>query len=133
MALVKDGMAVEDIANSINVDPALVKLVVARNSQDGDRDITDEDLKTLRRHAVDLALSAEDEAVQARMTQWLIERDKPKQKDVSINPILAINQAIIASTQQFHELTKAYSAESAPVPIECGQNEYSPSNMNGHE
>lgn len=116
LALIKDGCTPEQVAESMNVDPALIKLIVARNSQDGDRDITDEDLRTLRRHAFDLATSAEDESIQAKMTQWLIERDKPKSKEVTINPILAINQAILASRQSFNELLKEYS-DSPPIDV----------------
>ena len=108
VALAEDGMSAEEIATATETDLSLVKLVIARSTQDGDRDITDEDLKKLRRHAVELAFRAEDESVQARMTQWLIERDKPVKKEVQISPILAINQAIIDARGAFGDLMKEY-------------------------
>jgi hypothetical protein len=108
LALVKDGMPIEQIAHSLDIDPALIKLAVARNSQDGDRDITDEDLARLRAHAVSLALNADNEAVQAKMTMYLIDRDKPKNSNVTINPILMVNQAIKEAHASFHDLVKEY-------------------------
>lgn len=117
VALLKDGMTVEQIAESCQLDPCLVKLVVARNSQDGDRDITDDDLKNLRRHAVELAMGADDQSVQARMTQWLIERDRPRKQEQAINPIMAINQAIITSMEQYKELSKSFSAPEKTVDV----------------
>lgn len=107
-ALVKDGMTPEQIASSLDIDVALVKLAVARNGQDGDRDIDDETLKTLRSHAVALALHAEDEAVQARMTQYLIDRDKPRQVQATLNPITLINQALVMANGKFDELVQRY-------------------------
>ncbi len=43
-----------------------------------DGDIDDEQLNTLRKHAFKLALQNEDLGVSAKMTRFLIERDKPK-------------------------------------------------------
>ncbi len=62
----------------------------------------------LRRHAVELAFQANDEGVQMKMTQWLIERDKPRKTEVTISPILAINQAIITARGTFADLAREY-------------------------
>jgi hypothetical protein len=106
-ALHADGMTIEQISSSLDLAPELVKLAVARNSNDGDRDITEEDLRRLRSHAVALALGADNEGVQARMTQWLIERDKPK-VSANVSPVLMINQALVAMQQNYGDLLKSY-------------------------
>ena len=108
MALVNDGLSAGEIAKATDTDEALVKLVIARCTQDGDRDISDEDLMKLRKHAIDLAFNANEESVQMKMTQWLIERDKPRKVETPISPIIAINQAIITARGAFTDLCKEY-------------------------
>ena len=109
VSLLADGMAPDQIASSLELDVALVKLVAARHNQGEDRDITDQDLAALRAHAVSLALGAENEAVQAKMTMFLIERDKPKKQNTVINPVVLVNQAIRQANGIFNELSQAYS------------------------
>lgn len=108
-SLGEQGCTVEQISKELDVESALVKLILSRNNVSGasDRDITDEDLKLLRRKAVDLALGAEDESVQARMTMFLIERDRPAVR-APTSPLVAINQAIISANENFSRLLKEY-------------------------
>ena len=112
VALGRDGLAVPDIAEQLGVEVSLVKLVLEGNSVPGDRDITDDDLSALRRHAVDLALRAENEAIQARMTMYLIDRDKPRAAPAQASPITLINNALIAANQSLKALTDEYAANS---------------------
>lgn len=109
VALSKDGMSSGEIASSLGIEEAAVKLVMNRNEVGSavDRDIDDDQLAALRRHAVGLALGAEDEGVQARMTMFLIERDKPKERSVS-SPIVQINQALISANETFKKMVETY-------------------------
>lgn len=108
--LSEQGAPAEEIASTLSLELPFVKLVLSSNSQgsDVDRDINDDQLKRLRDHAFHLAVGADDEAVQARMTQFLIERDKPRER-APMNPIIAINQALIQANDSFKQMTEKFS------------------------
>lgn len=116
VALANDGAGVDEIATTLNIEVPLVKLALEGNNVDKssapDRDITDDDLKLLRRHAMNLALSAENEAVQARMTMYLIDRDKPKVAEQTASPITLINNALITANKSMEALKAEYATNS---------------------
>jgi hypothetical protein len=106
--LLAQGAKVEDIASEMGIEVALVKLVGAREELVEDRDITDQELQYLRKHAYNLATGADSHEVQARMTQFLLERDRPSKKEASVNIIAQINQNLAQGTSRFEELAKVY-------------------------
>lgn len=117
VALANEGLDCGSIARELNVEVSLVKLVLSANlPQDSspERDLDDNDLVELRHNAKRLALCAEDESVQARMTMFLIERDKPRKIADSGPNIGNINIAIMQSREKFMELTEKY----AKIPAE---------------
>lgn len=101
VALSRDGASAEEIATSAGISIELVKLVLARHNQIGDADITEEDLANLRAHALGLALNADDLSIQAKMTQWLIERARPTKSEQTVSPIMLVNQALIAMNGEY--------------------------------
>lgn len=108
----REGLSAEEISAELHLPVERVKLVLARHAAgaESDRDINDDDLARLRMHALSLALGAEDEAVQAKMTMYLIDRDKPRATVAPPSNILAINQAVVLAQGRFQELMKEYSA-----------------------
>lgn len=112
LALSRDGAPAEEISNSLGIPLERVKLALASNNQGSieDRDIDDGQLTALRKHAYDLAMFAEDDSTKARMTMFLLERDKPKQEKALPTNIVLINQAIAAGNHRFSEILKEYSA-----------------------
>ncbi len=116
-ALLKDGASAEEIAKELSLEVALVKLVAERNNVGtaADRDINDDELAILRRHAFNLAMGAADDATQARLTMFLLERDKPSKKATEGGSISVINNAIIAANGAFERLVKEMST---PKPID---------------
>lgn len=107
LSLFAQGSPAEEIASVLNIELPLVELTLTAH-QVGDRDITDEQLALLRGRAFSLALQNDDISVAARMTQYLIDRDKPA-KPSSISPVIAINNAIIQANQNFEKLKEEYS------------------------
>lgn len=112
-SLLGDGASVADVAEEFGLEPSVVRLIGERmnvaKGQSGDRDITDADLVSLRKKALDLALSAESQEVQARMTMFLLERDKPSKKDQGQgNMIAQINQIILQGNEKYDNLVKGY-------------------------
>jgi hypothetical protein len=110
LALSLDGLSAEGIASDLCVPLEQVKLVLSAHKagSDLDRDINDEQLANLRRNAYNLAIQAEDEAVQARMTMYLLDRDKPKAQTDHRSGITAINNAIIIAKQEYDSLMADY-------------------------
>lgn len=102
-ALIREGVPDDEIARQMDIEPALVKLVASKNG--ADRDIDDDQLAILRKHAFNLALGASDDSTQARMTMFLLERDRPSKKSSEASPIALINNAIIAANDAFEKLT----------------------------
>lgn len=114
LAASSQGISPELIAKELDLDLATVNLVLAAHNQ-GDRDINDNQLAILRQNAFDLACQREDISVAARMTTFLIERDKPRSQ-VSASPMIVINNAIAAASQRFDELAKGYT-EDKIIPL----------------
>ena len=112
VALARDGMSSGDIAKELSKDEALVKLVLNTNEAGSaqDRDINDDELASLRRNAYNLAIGAEDESVQARLTMFLLERDRPPKvaNQSQGNAIGNINNAVILAQRGFNDLLKEY-------------------------
>lgn len=102
------GAAAPDIANELGIDLATVNLVLAAHGKGSDRDITDEQLLLLRARAFNLAMQEEDKSVAFRATQYLIDRDKPKQQQTQ-SPMIVINNAIQEAHEKFAKLTSEYS------------------------
>ena len=107
LALSNDGLSPAIIARELSIEEAFVRLVLAKHNAgtSEDRDINDEQLKILRSEAYSLATGAEDEGVRAKMTMYLIDRDKPKRVE-QISPITLINQAIIQAQAAYQEELK---------------------------
>lgn len=110
VALSQQGLSAAEISEVLKTDEASVRLVLNRNEVGvpEDRDIDDAQLKTLRKNAYDLALGAEDDNTRARMTMFLIERDRPVKKKEDLGGargnITLINQAILQSNAKVNEL-----------------------------
>jgi len=118
-SLLAQGATCEQIAGELGFELAFVKLIAARQgSETPDRDITDDDLAILRRHAFQLALGADDDATQARMTMFLLERDKPSKNAPASNPIALINNAIINANGAFEKLVASMNGSPKPPIIE---------------
>lgn len=113
LALSNEGLDAARIAQELAVELPMVKLVLAAHDpgpRSNDRDIDDNGLNLLRQRALALALNSENEAVSARMIEFLIERDKPK-KTVADSPnIGAINVAILNGRGAFNKLIDEYSS-----------------------
>ena len=109
ISLADQGASSEEIAKSLELEPALVKLVMSRHEvgSASDRDIDDEQLSVLRKHAFNLAPAAGDEGIQARMTMFLLERDRPSGPK-QVSSITAINQALILANGAFEKLSKDF-------------------------
>lgn len=110
VALSRDGCSAEEISKSLDIELAAVKLVLSANNQGSavDRDINDAQLSELRQRAYNLAMYSQEDAVSARMTMFLIERDKPRKSQDSHLSITNINQALIQANASFGELLKEY-------------------------
>lgn len=111
LELSAQGAAAEEIAGTLGCELGMVKLVLARNNTGSaeDRDINDEMLARLRDHAFNLALQTEDLGVSAKMTRFLIERDKPRAAvQQNTAPLVQINAAILAAQDSFKKLTTSY-------------------------
>lgn len=110
LALANQGGTAAEIAKALDIEEAGVRLVLAAHEKGSveDRDINDEQLERLRKHAYNLAVGAEDEVVQARLTMFLLERDKPSDRKSS-NNITSINQALILANDSFKKLVDSYS------------------------
>jgi len=103
----EQGAAPEDIAAELGINVATVNLVLSAHGL-GDRDITDEQLVLLRQNAFELAMQKSDLSVSSRMTQYLIDRDKPRQEQHQ-TPLIVINNAIQSANEKLAELSKEYS------------------------
>lgn len=110
LALSKDGASAEEIARSLDLELGMVKLVLGANGagEVADRDINDEQLAQLREKAFNLAMYSQEDSVAARMTMFLIERDRPSKKLDSGVSIANINNALIAANSSFNDLLKEY-------------------------
>jgi|SRR5579862_427354 len=110
LALADQGSSVEEISLGLEIPVELVKLVLSRNATNADRDITDEQLVALRQRAYALAMQDECLPVSARMVEFLVERDKPREK-VQVSPIVAINNALVVANEQFKGLLDGFKNE----------------------
>jgi hypothetical protein len=113
LSLAAQGAGAEEIATELGIELALVKLVLRAQGagNESDRDINDAELALLRKRAFTLCFS-EDESVAAKMTMFLIERDKPKLTNpVNGNSITLVNNAIMLAQSEFNKLRNSYSAE----------------------
>lgn len=109
LELAAQGTPREEIAVALSIEPALVNLVLSSHGQAAsERDIDDEQLSILRKHALKLALQNEDLGISAKMTRFLIERDKPKAVAQSSSPLANINQAIILAQGSSKKLMEEY-------------------------
>lgn len=109
LELAAQGTPREEISSALAVEPALVNLVLSSHGQAAaERDIDDEQLAVLRRQAYKLALQNEDLGVSAKMTRFLIERDKPKAVAQTASPLANINQAIILAQGSSKKLMEEY-------------------------
>lgn len=110
LSLAAQGSGAEVIAAELGYAIEDVKLVLNayKGGSEEDRDITDTQLATLRMRAYTLALQDSDLGVSARMTQFLIERDKPKNKEQTASPMVLINNAIVGVRERFDKLKDAY-------------------------
>lgn len=108
-ALANDGMCAADIVRELSVPEDLVRLVLSRNGagQPEDRDIDDSQLSVLRGRAMELAMQNEDLSVAGRMTQYLIDRDRPK--GVGQDGISALTSVIVQANINFEQLKEKYS------------------------
>lgn len=115
----RDGASAEEVSEAFGVELAMVKLVAVKNEVGNvvDRDIDDDQLSVLRKHAYQLALGAADDATQARVTMFLLERDKPSKKASEGSPLMRINQAIMASNEAFSKLCKEMSGTQKPIDV----------------
>jgi hypothetical protein len=110
LALSNEGCAADVISKELKIEESLVRLVLSAHkggSQD-DRDINDAQLALLRSRALGLALGAEDETVAAKMTMFLIERDRPRKVEHTGPNIGQINMAISVAREKFLELSDKY-------------------------
>lgn len=98
LSLQRQGASDEEISKELELDLSVVKGVLVRNGID--RDINDEQLGDLRRRAYHLAMFSEHDAVSARMVEFLIERDKPRQKEQPLQSSITLIQNAIISAQQ---------------------------------
>lgn len=117
LALSSQGFKPDAIAGELEIGEEIVRSVLSVNKAGAveDRDIDDAQLKRLRAHAFDLATMANDEGVQAKLTMFLLERDRPAKPAITstgINPV-QINIAIQQANDRMAELLKAHTA----VPV----------------
>lgn len=110
-SLLAQGAEPQDISEQFEVPLELVKLVGARNGSVSDEDISEDELKLLRRHALALATSSENERVQADMTKFLIERARPAKVNQPVNIIAQINQVLTQGNQRLNDMMRTYSEE----------------------
>lgn len=110
LALARDGCSAEQISGALEVPLEQVKLALVSNNlgSAADRDINDEQLARLRQRAYDLAMYSQEDAVSARMTMFLIERDKPSKKIEQGNVLVNINNAIMGAQQNFNRMLEEY-------------------------
>jgi DNA-binding transcriptional MerR regulator len=107
-SLKSQGLSAEEISEALTMDLADVKLMfVDTKKQETLDDITDVEFKMLTQKAMNLALAAESEKVQADMTKFLIERKRPRAsrsaQDTGVT-IDQINQLIIAGQTEYLKL-----------------------------
>lgn len=109
-ALSRDGLSAEQISEALGVPIEQVKLALSANQlgSEADRDINDEQLAALRTKAFQLAMYSPEDTVAARMTMFLIERDRPSKKAEQLSPIVAINKALVVAQQNFTNLIEEY-------------------------
>lgn len=108
LALKSQGAGDKEIADTLGIEEPLVALTLSRYENNSDRDIDDAQLAALRQRAVTLAMQESDLTVAARMTQFLIERDKPSKRDTQVSSITQINQQILASREAFEKLAESF-------------------------
>lgn len=110
LAMANEGLNADLIAADLGLAIEQVKLVLSahRAGTEVDRDINDTQLAALRRNAYNLALGSDDDSVQARMTMFLIERDRPKDHAENQSEITAINNAIIIGRAAYEEMMEQY-------------------------
>lgn len=109
-----------EIAEGLGVPEGDVLLIAAgrlpaggNETEDAGFDISLEQLNTLRQHAYSLATSAEDQAIQAKMTQYLIDRRAPvKAASTGLN-FLQINAQIEDTRAKMAALIHSYSQPAA--------------------
>ncbi len=124
----EQGASVKEIADELQIEEAMVRLVLAANNAGNpeDRDINDAQLAQLRQKAFELALTAESESVAAQLTMFLIERARPAKKDLADqnsarNIIYNINQAVIGATSKFNELAEKYQNVNQEKVLDAGE------------
>lgn len=116
LALTAQGASPEDIASGLSVPPAEVNATLVLAGKASERDIDDAQLLLLRRRAFELAMQPGDLKVSSSMTQFLIERDKPREVQTGAgNSITVINQAIQTGHEGFEKLKEKY-AKNGEVP-----------------
>ena len=109
VSLSRQGAAAPEIAAELGLEEELVKLALRANKIGSieDRDISDAQLTMLRKQAYSLAFN-DDPTIAMRMTQFLIERDKPRIMERSGSLVGAINNAIILANGEFEKLKELY-------------------------
>lgn len=113
IALSREGLTSSEIAKETNLPEELVKLSLRSNNSgtEADRDISDADLALLRKNALHLALNSDNDAVKAKLTMFLIERDKPRLNNAPVTNIQVINQQIERANNRFAEMEKVYGSD----------------------
>lgn len=130
--LAAQGTPPAEIASVLSIEPAFVNLVLAaQGNTSAERDIDDQQLEVLRRHAFRLATQTDHLPVAAKMTRFLIERDKPRAATPTTSPIANINQAIILAQGKFHESIKSYFGKEETTKVAMGE-ETNIAKSNGH-
>lgn len=111
LSLAAEGLEARAISTELGVEPEVVKLTLSAHKAgtESDRDINDDELSLIRKKLVDLALYSGDEAIQARVGMFLVERDKPRKADTPpVSSIQQINIAIQTAAERFADLKKQY-------------------------
>ena len=121
LGALEQGGTVEEIASEMNLLESDVLLVAGSRLKPGQEedagfDITADQLATLRGHAFQLALGAEDQAIQAKLTMWLIDRRAPAKTNSGGVNFLQINQQIEEARTKTAALFATYSNPSQPQP-----------------
>jgi len=123
------GASVGEIAGELGVGEEVVKLVLQSKggvSADNanDRDITDDELKLLRRRGVDIALQSENEIVAASLIKFFIERDKPVKQAPPPTPVnhhMHIHSIVQRSNEQFKSYLTSYGPTNNANPSNAAQ------------
>jgi hypothetical protein len=106
--LIRQGLSLEEIAQGLDLPLAAVQFgQIADGESIGCGDITEAQLKDLRAHAYNLALAADSEDVQARMTMALLERARPsKRLEAPASPMQQFNITIQTALTSYEEMKR---------------------------